>query len=45
MQADFFKEYKNKVVIITGVSGQIGIYTANLFLKLGCYVYGLDLKK
>ena len=45
MQINFLEEYKNKVVIITGVSGQIGNFTAKLFLKLDCLVYGLDLNK
>jgi len=37
--------YKNKIVVITGSSGQIGRFAVNLFLNLGCLVYGFDLKK
>tara|TARA_Y100000389_G_scaffold204062_1_gene254758 strand:+ start:9724 stop:10482 length:759 start_codon:yes stop_codon:yes gene_type:complete len=37
--------YKNKIVVITGSSGQIGKFAVNLFLNLGCLVYGFDLKK
>ena len=38
--------YKNKTVVLTGASGQLGLYISNLFLSLGCKVYGLDkLKK
>jgi len=35
----------NCVILITGVSGQIGMNLANLFLNNGCRVYGVDLKK
>ena len=34
MKIEFLKQYKNKIVLITGVSGQIGNFT--VFLKLGC---------
>ena len=45
MQIEFLKQYKNKIVLITGVSGQIGDFTVKFFLKLGCIVYGADIKK
>lgn len=37
--------YKDKIVVITGSSGQVGKFAVNLFLSLGCIVYGFDLKK
>ncbi len=37
--------YKNKIIVITGASGQIGRFAVKLFLNLGCLVYGLDIKK
>ena len=40
MKIEFLKQYKNKIVLITGVSGQIGTFTVKFFLKLGCIVYG-----
>jgi len=45
MQIEFIKQYKNKIVLITGVSGQVGGFTVKFFLKLGCIVYGIDIKK
>ena len=45
MKIEFLKQYKNKIVLITGVSGQIGNFTVKFFLKLGCIVYGIDIKK
>ena len=45
MQIEFLKQYKNKIVLITGVSGQIGNFAVKFFLKLGCIVYGIDVKK
>ena len=44
MQLKFLKQYKNKIVLVTGVSGQIGKYISRFFLNLGCTVYGIDLK-
>lgn len=35
--------HKNKIVFITGSSGQIGSAIVNLYLNLGCKVYGLDI--
>ena len=37
--------YFNKIVVITGSSGQLGRFLVKLFLSLGCVVYGLDKKK
>lgn len=34
-----------KIVLITGVSGQLGEAFANLYLDNGCIVYGVDIKK
>jgi NAD(P)-dependent dehydrogenase (short-subunit alcohol dehydrogenase family) len=36
--------FKNKVILITGCGGQIGLKTSNLFLSLGAKVYGFDIK-
>ena len=38
-------EIKNNIILITGVSGQIGNNLAKLFLENDCKVYGVDLKK
>ena len=35
----------NKVVLITGVSGQLGAALAKLYLENGCKVYGIDINK
>ncbi len=40
-----FLNYKKKVAVITGNEGKIGKKIENLFLSLGCKVYGIDLKK
>lgn len=37
--------FKNKVILITGCNGQIGLKTSNLFLSLGAKVYGFDIKQ
>ena len=34
-----------KIVLITGVSGQLGEAFAKLYLENGCIVYGVDIKK
>ena len=31
MQLKFLKQYKNKIVLVTGVSGQIGTYISKFF--------------
>ena len=40
---DFFN-FQNKIVLITGCSGQLGINFSKLFLDLGALVFGLDKK-
>ena len=45
MKIDFLSEYKNKIVVISGSSGQIGRFMVQFFVDLGCFVYGLDEKK
>ena len=35
-------DYNNKTLVLTGSSGQLGVYISNFFLNLGCKVYGLD---
>lgn len=42
MHNSFF-DVKNEIVVITGVSGQLGNSYANTFLNLGAKVYGLDM--
>jgi|TARA_B110000037_G_scaffold216840_1_gene276689 NAD(P)-dependent dehydrogenase (short-subunit alcohol dehydrogenase family) len=37
--------FKNKIILITGCSGQIGMSVAKLYLSLGSKVYGFDLNK
>ena len=37
--------HKNKIVFITGSSGQIGNAIVKLYLNLGCKVYGLDINQ
>jgi NAD(P)-dependent dehydrogenase (short-subunit alcohol dehydrogenase family) len=37
--------FKNKVIIITGCNGQLGIHLVKSFLDLGSIVIGLDIKK
>ena len=37
--------YKNKIVLITGSSGQLGQYMVSLFRNLGARVYGVDIVK
>jgi NAD(P)-dependent dehydrogenase (short-subunit alcohol dehydrogenase family) len=39
-----FFNFKNKIILITGCSGQIGQSIVSLFLGLGSKVYGLDIK-
>ena len=36
---------ERKVVLITGVTGQLGEAFAKLYLENGCKVYGVDVKK
>ncbi len=36
-------DFNNKMVLITGASGQIGSSLAKLFLELGSTVFGFDL--
>ena len=38
-------EIRNSIILITGVSGQVGTNLAQLYLENGCKVYGVDLKK
>ena len=38
-------DIKKQTIILTGVSGQLGLDYAKLFLKLGAKVYGLDIEK
>tara|TARA_B100000989_G_C19521444_1_gene464382 strand:+ start:2016 stop:2786 length:771 start_codon:yes stop_codon:yes gene_type:complete len=38
-------DLKNKIVLLTGVSGQLGTSFAKLYLSYGCKVYGVDVKK
>ena len=44
MLKNLFK-FKNKIILLTGCSGQIGISVAKLYLSLGSKVYGFDLNK
>lgn len=44
MQRSFF-DVSNEIVVITGVSGQLGNSYANTFLKLGAKVLGLDMRQ
>ena len=37
--------FKNKIVLITGSSGQIGSTITELYLNLDAKVYGIDIKK
>jgi NAD(P)-dependent dehydrogenase (short-subunit alcohol dehydrogenase family) len=37
--------HKNKIVFVTGSSGQIGNAIVKLYLNLGCKVYGLDINR
>ena len=37
--------FKKKVVLITGSSGQVGSKIVKLYLSLGAKVYGLDINK
>ena len=37
--------HKNKIVFVTGSSGQIGNAIVKLYLNLGCKVYGLDINQ
>ena len=39
---DNFFNFKEKIILITGSSGQIGSSLCKLFLDLGAKVYGLD---
>ena len=44
----YFEKYfglKNKKIIITGCSGQLGEKMVDTFLNFGCTVIGLDNKK
>ncbi len=45
MKIDFLSEYKDKIVLISGSSGQIGGFMVEFFINLGCFVYGIDEKK
>lgn len=44
MQKSFF-DVSNEIVVITGVSGQLGNSYANTFLNLGAKVLGLDMRQ
>ena len=44
MQKSFF-DVSNEIVVITGVSGQLGNSYANTFLHLGAKVLGLDMRQ
>ena len=37
--------FKDKIVLITGSSGQLGTALSNLYLELGAKVYGIDIKE
>ena len=41
-KVDYF-DVQNEIVVITGISGQLGIQYAKTFLKLGSKVIGVDL--
>ena len=40
-----FLNYKNKVLVLTGSSGELGEFITKLFISLDCKVYGLDKAK
>lgn len=43
MRIENILNFNNKVILITGCNGQLGIDISNFFLKLGSIVYGIDI--